>query len=82
MFEIVYHPLFSELNNIEQPKPFFESYESPLRTGFIWEYLKKIGYAKRDFKDLNSSKKDFFVNTDKNLVFRQPDPLKKEDIIP
>ncbi|MHA1729478.1 MAG: histone deacetylase family protein [Promethearchaeota archaeon] len=49
MFEIVYDPLFGDLNELEQPKPFFETYETPLRVKFTWDYLKKIGY-------LNNSK--------------------------
>lgn len=80
MFEIIYHPLFSELNQLDQPKPFFEAYETPLRTRMIWNYLKKIGYVKRDFKEMSKTKKDFFVNSDIDLVFKQPEIMKKEDL--
>ncbi|MBD3354024.1 MAG: hypothetical protein GF364_21255 [Candidatus Lokiarchaeota archaeon] len=75
MFEIIYHPLYGELNEIELPKPYFESYESPLRCKLVWEYLKKIGYALRDFK-----RTEMQTNSQKNLVLKKPIPLKKDDL--
>jgi len=75
MFEIIYHPLFGELHNLNQPKPYFESYETPLRCKLTWEYLKQIKFALRDFRDTNIQ-----INSEKNLYFRKPNPLTHDDI--
>lgn len=75
MFEIIYHPLYGELHDTDQPKPAFESYENPSRCKVIWEYLKKIGYVLRDFRATAIQ-----TNTDKNLVIRKPTPIDKKDL--
>ncbi|MCP4763832.1 MAG: histone deacetylase [archaeon] len=87
MFEIIYHPLFGELNDIGQPKPYFESYETPLRTKVIWEYFKQIKYINWNFEDfedtdlyVNPNESEICINKDKNLAFKTPGLLKKEDL--
>lgn len=75
MFEIVYHPDYGELNKLDQPKPFFETYESPLRCKITWEHLKQIGFVSRDFRGTRIQ-----TNTDRNLVIKKPEPLTKDDI--
>lgn len=75
MFEIIYHPLYGELHDTDQPKPAFESYENPNRCKIIWEYLKKIGYVLRDFRATAIQ-----TNTEKSLVIRKPAPLDKKDL--
>ncbi len=76
MFEIVFHPLYNELNEIIEPKPVFEAYESPLRTRVIWEYFKFKGYISSDF-----NKNGIIENSLINLRVTKPRPLKKKDIL-
>ncbi|MHA1342060.1 MAG: histone deacetylase family protein [Promethearchaeota archaeon] len=75
MFEIVYHPLYGELHDIGQPRPFFEAYDSPLRCKLTWEYFKQIGFALRDFRGTNIQ-----VNSEKKIYFKKPSALTNNDI--
>ena len=76
MFEIVYQPAFGERNELGQPKPFFETYETPLRCKLTWEHLKQIGFTPGDFEASGIQRND-----EKNLAFKRPAALKKEDIL-
>lgn len=76
MFEIVFHPLFNELHELDEPKPGFETYESPLRTLVIWEYFKFKGYIPSDF-----NKQGIIEDQSLALRVKKPNPLTKEDIL-
>ncbi|TFG19509.1 MAG: histone deacetylase [Promethearchaeota archaeon] len=76
MFEIVFHPLYNELRELIEPKPVFETYETPLRTRVIWEYFRSRGYIPSDF-----DKQGLINNLDIDLRVKKPSPLKKKDIL-
>ena len=76
MFEIVYHPDFGELNEQEQPKPIFETYETPLRCESIWNYLGKIFGFNRKALD----NKEEILLSDQNILLKKPTSLDKDDI--
>jgi acetoin utilization deacetylase AcuC-like enzyme len=76
MFEIVFHPLYNELHEQMDPKPVFETYETPLRTRVIWEYFKSKGYIPSGF-----DKNEVIINTDIDLCVKKPSPLTKSDIL-
>ncbi len=76
MFEIVFHPLFNELHELVEPKPVFETYETPMRTRVIWEYLKSRGYFQGDFNP-----KGIINNPDIGLQVKKPNALRKKDIV-
>ncbi len=76
MFEIVFHPLFNELRELIEPKPIFETYETPLRTRVIWDYFKFKGYIPSSF-----NKQGVINNPDIDLLVKKASPLKKIDIL-
>ena len=76
MFEIVFHPFYNELHELVDPKPVFETYETPLRTRVIWEYFKSKGYIPSDF-----NKKGIIENPDMDIRVIKPFPLSKSDIL-
>ena len=76
MFEIVFHPLFNELHELVDPKPTFESYESPLRTRVIWEFFKSKGYIPTDFNN-----EGVIENPEIGLLVSQPKPISTKDIL-
>ena len=76
MFEIVFHPLYNELRELIEPKPVFETYETPLRTRVIWEYFISKGYIPSDF-----NKQGVINNPDIGLRVKKPSSLTKNDIL-
>jgi len=76
MFEIVFHPLYSELHELVESKPIFETYESPMRTQVIWEYFKAKGYIPEEFPS-----KGIIENLNIELQVKKPESLTKSDIL-
>ncbi|MBN2157387.1 MAG: histone deacetylase [Candidatus Lokiarchaeota archaeon] len=76
MFEIVFHPLFNELHELGEPKPVFETYESPMRTRVIWEYFTAQNYIASEFPD-----EPYVENEKLGLSLRKPLPLNKSDVL-
>ncbi|MHA1452207.1 MAG: histone deacetylase family protein [Promethearchaeota archaeon] len=76
MFEIVFHPLFNVLRELGEPKPVFETYETPLRTRVIWEYFKSKGYIPSDFAG-----QGVINNPGIDLLVKKPSPLTETDIL-
>ncbi|MHA1819737.1 MAG: histone deacetylase family protein [Promethearchaeota archaeon] len=80
-FGIIYHPLFGEINKLDQPRPFFESYEDPLRVKLIWQYLKLKNIVVADFKEIEGSEEeDVIINQKLGVIAKRPRPLKEEDL--
>ena len=73
MFEIVFHPLYNELRELNEPKPVFETYETPLRTRVIWDYFRSKGYIPSDFTNQR-----IITNPDIGLRVKKPFSFEKK----